>query len=86
MSAVYAQQVARFEGFPKGGLCRLESLLKLGCLGPRPVGPVADRPVRSDMTSHRHASCVGSGLQGHKGVGNLYVVHLRMLGTTGVVP
>lgn len=83
---MYAQQAARFEGFPEGGLCQLECLLKAGCLGPRPVGPVADRPVRSDMVSHRHASCVGSQLQGHKGVGNLYVVHLHMLGTVGVVP
>lgn len=83
---MYAQRVARFEGFPKGSLRRLECLLKAACLGPRPVGPIADRPVRSDMVSHRHACCVGSGLQGHKGVGNLYVVHLHMLGTAGEVP
>lgn len=84
MSAVYAQQVARFESFPKGGLRRLECLLETGCLGSRPVGPVADRTARSDMVSQRHASGVGSGLQGHQGVGNLYVVHPHMLGAAGV--
>jgi hypothetical protein len=81
---VHAQQVARFESFPKGGLRRLECLLEAGCLGSRLVGPVADRTARSDMVSQRHASGVGSGLQGHQGIGNLYVVHPRMLGAAGV--